>query len=215
MRYILKKITFYIIKYFYILYSYERHIHLKNYINQFYSYWIRNSFGYSGKSICLKSPTFIKGGKYISIGDNFNSCEGLRLECWDTFEGVKFSPELKIGNNVSMNYIVHIGCIDQISIGDNVLFASNIFITDHYHGYIDERDIGIAPVKRNLSSKGPVIIESNVWIGENVTILPNVIIGENSIIGANSVVNKNVPANSVAAGNPVKVIKTLYKKYHE
>ena len=108
-----------------------------------------------------------------------------------------------------MNFRCHIGAINQIIIGDNVLIGSNVLITDHSHGINDDEDIDIAPSKRKLYSKGPVIIEDNVWIGENVSILPNVRIGKNSIIGANSVVLKDVPAYSIVAGNPAKVIKCI------
>ena len=41
------------------------------------------------------------------------------------------------------------------------------------------------PSKRKLTSKGAIIIEDNVWIGDKVTILSGVTIGVNSIIGAN------------------------------
>ena len=60
-----------------------------------------------------------------------------------------------------------------------------------------------------MVSKGPVIIEDNVWIGEGVCVLPNVTIGRNSIVGANSVVTKSFSENSVIAGNPAKLIKVL------
>jgi len=60
-----------------------------------------------------------------------------------------------------------------------------------------------------LSSKGPIIIKKNVWIGDSVCILSGVIVGENAIIGANSVVTKDIPANSVVAGVPARVIRQL------
>ena len=60
-----------------------------------------------------------------------------------------------------------------------------------------------------MYSKGPVIIQDNVWIGEKATILPGVTIGEGAIIGANSVVTKDVPAKSLVVGCPAKIVKTL------
>lgn len=156
-----------------------------------------------GKNNIIKNP------KYIEIGTNFFAMDRLRIEAWDEYENQKFTPKIKIGNNVAFNTDIHIGCINAIEIGDNCLFASRIYITDHQHGDTSNGMIAIAPAKRKLISKGPVIIENNVWIGEGVSILPGVTIGENSVIGTNSVVTKNIPKNSVAVGIPAKVIKQL------
>lgn len=153
----------------------------------------------------------IRNPKYISIGDNFSAMNNLRLEAWDYYQGETFTPEIIIGNNVIMNTDIHIGCINKVIIGDNVLMASRIYISDHSHGEINEEALLLPPALRPLKSRGPVIIEKNVWIGEGVAILPGVTMGENSIIGANSVVTKSFPPNSVVAGNPAKVIKSFPK----
>jgi len=108
---------------------------------------------------------------------------------------------------VSVNFRCHIGVINEIRIGDNVLIGSNVLITDHSHGTTSYDDLAQAPTQRNLYSKGPVIIEDNVWIGENVSILPNVRIGQNSVIGCNTVVSKSVPSYCVVYGNPNKIIQ--------
>lgn len=158
--------------------------------------------------IHLELPFYISGHKYIRCG-NFSSRAGLRLECWDAYAGETYSPSLVIGENVCFNFRCHVGVINKVVIGNNVLIGSNVLITDHAHGYSDASDIDMPPYQRLLYSKGPVIIEDNVWIGENVSILPNVTIGHNSVIGANSVVTKDLPPYSVAVGNPVKILKTL------
>lgn len=144
----------------------------------------------------------------MSFGDNFFAHRRLRIEVFQV-EGYENSHKIVIGNNVSINPNCHIGAINRIEIHDNVLIGGSVLITDHQHGCISEDELIIPPKDRKLWSKGPVIIERNVWIGEGVSVMPGVRIGENSIIGTNSVVTKNIPSNCVAAGNPCKVIKFL------
>lgn len=210
MKHIIKAFFIKVIKLCSYIYSPALNKKLHFRINMLYTFWLASEFNNLGKNSLIEKPLYLKGGKYMSIGENFNALERLRLECWDNYQGEKFTPQLTIGNNVSVNYNVHIGCINQISIGNNVLFASNIFISDHQHGFIDTRDSNVPPLARNLYSKGPVIIEDNVWIGENVAILPNVTVGKGCIIGANAVVTKSFPENCVLGGNPAKIIRKLY-----
>ena len=80
-------------------------------------------------------------------------------------------------------------------------------INDNLHGNICRMELDIAPNLRPLTSKGPIIIEDNVWIGEMVCILSGVSIGKGAIIAAGSVVTKDIPAYTIAAGIPAKVIK--------
>lgn len=177
--------------------------------DRIFSAIVKKGFRKAGKVFRIDFPANILGKKYISIGDNFTSFSRLRLEAYDRHLGNTYYPSIEIGNNVSINFDCHIGCVNRIVIGNNVLLASKIFITDHMHGEISIEALKTPPSLRKLISKGPVIIEDNVWIGEGVAIMPNVTIGKNSIIGANSVVNKDVPANTVVAGVPAKIIKVL------
>jgi len=178
------------------LYEYEWQQHLKRY----------KKVGINSK---VAGPFIIHNPQYISIGDNFSSYYNLRLEAWDEYRGEKFNPEIIIGDNVNINTDCHIGCIDKVIIGSNVLMASRTYISDHSHGEITKEALLLPPSARKLVSKGPVIIKDNVWIGEGTCILPGVTIGENSIVGANAVVTKDVPPNTVVGGIPAKVLKTL------
>lgn len=100
--------------------------------------------------------------------------------------------------------------MNGVNIGNNVLMASKIFISDNNHGSYSggfaQSNPEIAPINRIYNVKS-VFIEDNVWIGEAVTILPGVRIGKGSIIGANSVVTKDIPPFCIAVGIPSKVIK--------
>ena len=162
-----------------------------------------------GTDCVLEYPFSILGESYISIGSHFVARKRLKLRAFDSFNNQKFTPEIKIGDYVSIETDCHIACINKVEIGNNVLIASKVFISDHIHGLSDYSDIHQPPLLRDLTSKGEVNIGNNVWIGEGVTILSGVTIGDNSIIGANSVVNKSIPSNCVAVGIPAKIVKQI------
>lgn len=160
-----------------------------------------------GNKVLFEAPFETEGLNCITIGDNFRSKPGFHLAAIKRHNGIEFSPNITIGKNVSINYDVHIACINHISIGDGTLIASKVFITDHFHGDTCKESLDITPGKRQLFSKGPVVIDNDVWIGEGAAILPGVHIGNNSVIGANSVVTHDVAPYSVVAGSPAREIK--------
>lgn len=175
--------------------------------HKIYSSYIKKQLNCIGQHFYIEYPCQLVGGKYISVGNNFSSFARLRIEAFDRHVENIYTPRIVIGENVSINYDCHIGCVNYIEIGSNVLIASRVFITDHFHGDISRESLQIPPSFRKVVSKGPVIIKENVWIGEGVAIMPNVTIGKNSIIGANSIVTKDVPPYSVVGGIPAKIIK--------
>jgi acetyltransferase-like isoleucine patch superfamily enzyme len=183
--------------------------HGQRFVSKVKWYSLRKCFGSVGAGSSIEMPALITNPRNMFIGQNFSALTYLRMETFEEYLQQKFTPKLLIGDNVSFNNDCHIGCINRIEIGNNVLGASRIYITDHYHGEILPHDLQVIPTLRPLSSKGPVIIKDNVWIGEGVAILPGVTIGKNAIIGANSVVNRDIPDNAVAAGIPAKVIRIL------
>ena len=162
-----------------------------------------------GRKTLFESSFEVEGSKYISVGSNVRTKSRFHIAAIEKHNNVAFNPVIIIGDDVSINYDVHIAAINRIVIESGVLIASKVFITDHYHGDISEDSIKTPPRQRILYSKGPVVIGKNAWIGENVSIMPGVSIGESAIIGANAVITRDVPAHSVAAGVPAKVIKKL------
>jgi acetyltransferase-like isoleucine patch superfamily enzyme/glycosyltransferase involved in cell wall biosynthesis len=167
---------------------------------------LRRTVAHLGQGAGIRHPVYLKGGRYISIGGGFGAGPGLRIEAWDQYGGYDHEPRIMIGDSVIINNNVHIGAIGQISIGNNVLIGSNILITDHSHGDAKDRGRAGPPVERPLVSKGPVVIEDDVWIGEGACILGGVSVGRGAIIGANAVVVCDVERGTVVAGAPARVV---------
>lgn len=182
-------------------------VHLNHLYNKLYTERMKKVFASVGDNAYIMSNIYVRGGQKIIIGNNFYCYWGGRIETYSCHNGMKFNPQIIIGNNVSINPDCHIGAINRIEIHDGVLMASRVFITDHFHGKINREELLVSPQKRILFAKGTVIIKKNAWLGEGVAVMPGVTIGENSVIGANAVVTKDIPDNSIAVGIPAKVIK--------
>jgi len=161
----------------------------------------------------VRFPIDIRGKSGIQISKGFTTGVGCRLEAYpDSNKKVLF-----FGESFQMNDYVHITAVESVVIGDNVLFASKIYVSDCSHGSYagDENDShpDSLPKDRPLVTK-PVVIEDNVWLGEFVSVLPGVTIGKGTIVGANSVVSKSLPAYVVAVGSPAKPIKKFNFETH-
>lgn len=163
-----------------------------------------------GKNFNIGKGNYLVGLNNICIGNGFNSMDGLWLATYKRYGDHTYTPEIIIGNNFHCSRNCHIGAVNRIIIGDNVLLGSNVLIEDHSHGVSELSDL--PRYKMELVSKGSIEIGKNVWICDNVCVLPGVKIGDNCIIGANSIVNKDIPDNCVAVGNPARAIKQLERK---
>lgn len=163
---------------------------------------------FSYKSRIIRFPLYCKGKKYIDWGSRLTTGIGCRIEAMRLED--KKPPILKFGDNVQLNDYVHICALNSVIIGNDVLMASHVYISDNSHGAYkgNKNDSSplTPPIQRDYLT-APVEIGDRVWIGEGVMILPGVKIGEGTIIGAHSVVSKNIPANTIAVGSPAKVVK--------
>jgi len=208
----IKKILSIIFRIFSFLYPYKSNERLSGYKNIFYTLWIRNFLGRVGEHSIICKPCDLQGGgqNNVSIGDYTTiGCHSI-LGCWTKYGKQEFpNVSITIGNHCSIGEHNHITACNKITIGDGLLTGRYVLISDNSHGSLCEKESMIEPLKRDLKSKGEVVIGNNVWLGDKVTILAGVHIGNNVIVAANAVVTKNVPDNCVVAGVPAKIIKKL------
>lgn len=186
------------------------------YFDNFYtvSEFLKTAYSFLVTKICfpnarlIRRPVFVRGKPRIKIGNGLTTGFGCRFEAFGTGKADK-DTRIVFGSNCSLGDYVHIAGIRAVSIGDNCLIASKVFISDSSHGCYGIKGASspnIPPTERALYAD-PVKIGSNVWIGENVCVLKGVSIGDGAVIGANSVVTKDVPPHSIVAGAPGKIIK--------
>lgn len=153
----------------------------------------------------VRLPIFLRGKSNIIFGAGFVSGYMVRLDAFGPFGCIEF------GHGVQINDFVHIGALTKVRIGNDVLIASRVFISDHNHGiYGTDPQTASSPMETPSSRfppVRPVEIGDRAWIGENVCILSGVTIGSGSVIGAGSVVSSDIPANCIAVGVPARVIR--------
>lgn len=87
-----------------------------------------------------------------------------------------------------------------ITIGNNVVFASNVRIWTEQH---DHRDPWF---RCETQEHKPVIIDDRAWIGSHTVILHSVHIGEGAVVAAGAVVTKDVEPYTIVAGIPAKKV---------
>lgn len=119
--------------------------------------------------------------------------------------------EMGAGGGVEIGAGTHIQphCIiasfeSPIHIGEGVQIAARCSFYSYDHGF----EAGIPMAAQPLQSKGPMVIEDDVWLGVGVSVLDGVRIGKGAVVGAGAVVTKDIPENAIAVGVPAKVVGT-------
>ena len=169
--------------------------------------YVLTKIRYPGQRM-IRHPFVLRGGKMIAWGTDLTTGVGCRIEAFIA-DGNK-EKKIFFGNRIQLNDYVHISALKSVTIGDDVLMASHVYISDNSHGSYkgDDNDVSpeVIPIRRPYYASS-VKIGNRVWLGEGVIVLPGVTIGDGAVIGAHSIVNKDIPANSIAVGSPAKVIK--------
>ncbi len=110
---------------------------------------------------------------------------------------------LTIGDRSLIGMRCGIVAHESVTIGDDVWFGQDIYVTDGNHGYTDPT----TPPGNQLGAHQPVVIGDGCWIGHGCVILAGTHLGRNVVVAAGSVVRGSFPDHAVIGGVPAKVIR--------
>lgn len=136
------------------------------------------------------------------IGSNLNMEIGFGTQIWEHVI-IRDFVNLKLGKFVQIGPFTVIFPGGKIEIDDNVMVGPHCVFAASNHDYIQTNE---TMRFAGSISKGPIIIEKNVWIAANCTITDGVRIGHDAVIAANSVVSKDVEPFEIVGGVPAKNI---------
>lgn len=114
-----------------------------------------------------------------------------------------YGCNIRMGENVFINYNCVILDCAPVTFGDNVFIAPNCGF------YTAGHPVDYPTRNAFLEFAKPITVGDNVWIGGNVVVLPGVTIGSGSVIGAGSVVSRDIPENVMAVGNPCRPVRSI------
>lgn len=127
-------------------------------------------------------------------GRNIRVGAGVEIVCFE---------KLSIGSNVSIHSNCYLDAGGGITIGDDVAIAHQSSILSFDHSWQDAEK----PIKDNVVTFSPVIIEDDVWIGCGCRILSGATIHTRSIVAAGAVVIHDVSSGTIVGGVPAKVLR--------
>jgi len=114
-----------------------------------------------------------------------------------------YGYNIRIGRRSFINYGGIVLDVAPVTIGDEVLIATNVQILTATH------PLDAARRRAWWEFAKPIVIGDGVWIGGGALILPGVTIGDNAVVGAGAVVTRDVAASTVVVGNPARVVRSL------
>ena len=121
----------------------------------------------------------------------------------------RYTPQLKVGDNVDLGWMTTVAVGSKVEIGNNVRIAGQCFLAG-YPGHplnAEKRAMGLPEEDTEV---GDIILEDNVWLATGVAVMAGVTIGKNSVIAAGSVVTKDIPDGVLAGGVPARMIRKIH-----
>ena len=179
--------------------------------------WMRRSRRYSGYPLIRRSRVEDLTGISDSAQVNMSVLKGrVLLESGAILDACEIVANQRVAigrNSILTGPIRIVSDLNPVSIGRYCSIAphASMWESSHRHKRISTYFIAShvlgGSYREDLTSRGPVCIGNDVWIGTRAVILSGVEVGDGAIVGAGAVVTSDIPAYSVAVGAPARVVK--------
>jgi len=158
--------------------------------------------------------TRLRCGRHVFIGDGVVIYQRHDAGPVELGDFVELHRDITIENSrggsltIGERTGVQAGCqfsakLAPISIGRRVQIAPTCAFYPYDHGMTPS----VPMIDQPLTTRGPIVIEDDVWLGYGVVVLSGVRIGAGAVVGAGSIVTRDLPRDAVAVGSPARVVK--------
>jgi acetyltransferase-like isoleucine patch superfamily enzyme len=165
-----------------------------------FSLLVARSLAAFGRGSVIEPPIRLDQTGRIAIGANVYVGAGSWLQA--VGDGDEVAIEIGEGSSLAGNCTIT--AAQSVRIGARVLFARNVYISDHSHRF---EDTSRAVLDQGITGILPVEVGDGAWLAQNVVVLPGVRIGRGAVVGANAVVRDDVPDYALAVGAPARVVR--------
>ena len=157
-------------------------------------------FGHFGQRVRIVWPLRIVGLRGVHLADDVTLQVGAYIAVLPATPDV---PGLVVGRGTQVGNHAHIIATRRVEIGEKVLIADRVYLSDNLHDY---RDVTRPVMDQPLRQTADLVIGDGSWIGENACLI-GCTIGRHCTVGANSVVTRDVPDRCVVAGAPAVIVR--------
>jgi len=155
---------------------------------------------HAGRLFRVYGKVHFQGPGKIVCGDNVHLLgDVLKPACFLTT-----TPDatIRIGDHTGINGTTF-SAAKRITVGQGCALAAH-YITDNQNHPTTGHPMADVPLE-----SAPVTIGDHVFLAAMVVVAHGVTIGDHAVVGAGSIVRHDVPARTLAAGNPVRVIREI------
>ncbi|MEM7576376.1 MAG: DapH/DapD/GlmU-related protein [Planctomycetota bacterium] len=175
-----------------------------------------------GLNVSLRHPGKMKLGAGVAVDDQVVLCgRGVREDRGELFSigsdtligrccvVQAKSGSLRIGEHCVLGTHSQIVGTHGVTIGRDVMTGPQCYFGGSRHGTARTLEDGTpAPpmIDQPTTSRGPLNVGDDVWLGAGVRVLEGVKIGTGAVVGSGAVVTKDVPPYAIVAGVPARIV---------